>query len=140
MTQEQFDTLKGQNDVIIAKLNAVLKATAPAIFDNPLVGTGEPKPAAPTKAEVTANPARYDGTSFDPIHPNHRVTDPLEVARFESPGKAGLFTQGTLAQWAAVDLAGCWRYITSQYPGIALSSLSAGQKIRLGIPVNPTSI
>lgn len=140
MTDQQFQTLKEQNEIILLKLNAVLKATAPATFDNPLVGTGDPKPAAPTKAEVSADPGRWDGTSFDPIHPNHRVTNALQVAQFESPGKAGLFTQGTLAEWAAVDLAGCWRYIQSMYPGITMANLSAGQKIRLGIPVNPTSI
>ena len=129
MTQEQFD-------IIVAKLNAIARAVAPKVIDNLLVGGGEEKPAAPTVADIVANPAKYDGTQWDPINRNHRISSQLVIANFESPSKAGEFVGGTLADWAKIDLIGAWRYITSQYPGMQATNLSPSQKAFLGFPSN----
>lgn len=128
MTTEQFDA-------IMAKLNAIARAVAPKEMSSGLVGTGEVKPVAPTVAEVATNPAKYDGTQWDPINRNHRISSSAVIANFESMDKSGVFVGGTLQDWARVDLNGCWRYINSQFPGIDVNRLSAAQRAFLGLPV-----
>lgn len=126
MTQDQFD-------LIIAKLNAIAKAVAPQMIDNPLVGSGEVKPSAPTREQVAANPAAYENTQYDPVTPTHRISSSLVIARFESMHKAGEFPGGTLFEWAKIDPAAVQKYVSAQYPGINFGRMSASQRALIGL-------
>lgn len=127
MTQEQFQ------ETVLAQLNAIKKAVAPLTITNPLVGTGEEKPVAPTVAEVAANPAKYDGTQWDPIKRDFRISSTAVIANFETMSKAGEFPGGTLQDWARVDLPAVWRFLNKEYPGIDVNRLSASQRAFLGL-------
>lgn len=124
---------QAQFDAIMAKLNAIAKAVAPLTITNPLVGTGETKPAAPTKAEVAANPAHYTGTQWDPVPADFRISSTAVIANFETTSLAGEFPGGTLSEWARIDFPAVWRYISSQYPGIDVNKLSTTQRKVLGL-------
>lgn len=121
MTQEQYD-------VILAKLNAIAKAVAPKVIDNPLVGTGETKPAAPSVPEVAADPGKYDGTDWDPINRTKRIDNSATIANFETMSFAGEFVGGTLADWARKDRVAMMRYVESQWPGFRWDNLSPSQR------------
>lgn len=126
MTQEQFE-------ILVAKLNAIQKAVAPNVIDNPLVGTGEPKPIAPSVAQVAADPGFYSGSLWDPIDRKKHVNNTLVISRFESMDKAGDFVGGTLADWARKDLPAFKRYIENDWPGFRWDRLSESQRAFLGI-------
>lgn len=127
MTQEQFQ------EVVLAKLNAIAKAVAPLTITSPLVGTGEEKPIAPSVAEIAANPAKYDGTQWDPIKRDLRISNTVVITNFETMSKAGEFPGGTLQDWARVDFPAAWKFLNSQYPGIDVNRLSASQRAFLGL-------
>lgn len=126
MTQDQFDA-------VMAKLNAIAKAVAPAAITNPLVGSGGTNPVAPTTAEIAANPAKYDGTQWDPIKRDFRISSSAVIANYESMSKAGEFPGGTLQEWARVDFQGCWKFLQSQYPGLDANKLSTSQRAFIGL-------
>jgi len=121
-------------ELVIAKLNAIAKAVAPREGNMGLVGTDKPPVVTvPLPHEIVANPAKYDGTSYDPIKRDFRMENTVVISRFESMHKAGEFAGGTLQDWARVDFAGCWRFLQSQYPGLDVNKLSASQRAFLGL-------
>lgn len=127
MTQEQFE-------IITAKLNAIAKAVAPREGTVDWVGSGAPPIATvPLPHEIVANPAKYDGTPYDPIKRDFRMENTVVISRFESMSKSGEFAGGTLQDWARVDREGCWRFLQSQYPGLDANKLSVSQRAFIGL-------
>ena len=128
MTQEQFQ------EAVMAKLNAIAKAVAPREGTVGWVGSDTPPAVvSPTPAEIIANPAKYDGTQWDPIKRDFRISSTAVIANFETMSKAGEFPGGTLQEWARVDFPAVWRFINSQFPGIDVNRLSASQRAFLGL-------
>lgn len=130
MTTEEFQ------QTVLAQLSSIKKAVAgliPPEMTNPLVGTGETKPAAPTVADIVANPAHYTGTQWDPVPADFRISSTAVIANFETMSKSGEFPGGTLSEWARIDFPAVWRYIYSQYPGIDVNKLSTTQRKVIGL-------
>lgn len=127
MTQEQYD-------VLLTKVNAILKAVAPRTGEMGLVGKQEPPAVtSPLPEMVIANPAKYENTQWDPIKKDFRISSSSVIANFETPSKAGDFVGGTLQDWARIDFPGCWRFIQHHHPGLDVSRLSASQRSFLGL-------
>lgn len=118
----------------MAKLNAIAKAVAPREGSMGLVGTGEqPAVVSPYPHEIAADPAKYDGTQWDPIKRDFRMSNSVVISRFESMNKSGDFAGGTLQDWARVDFPACWRFLQNQYPGLDVNRLSNSQRAFLGL-------
>lgn len=134
MTQDQFEAVMAKLDAVKEKLNAIAKAVAPREGNMGLVGTGEPPAVTvPFPHEIVANPAKYDGTPYDPIKRDFRMENTVVISRFESMSKSGEFAGGTLQDWARTDFEGCWRFLQSQYPGLDVNRLSVSQRAFLGL-------
>ena len=134
-TEQMLAQIINEQAIIIAKLNAIAKAVAPRqdTGGGGFVGDGVERPAAPTKADVAADPGKYSETDIDPINRTTRVSNTMVITAFESMDKAGDFVGGTLADWARKDFPGFKRYIESQWPGFRWDRLRASQRAFLGI-------
>lgn len=115
--------------VILTKVNAIAKAVAPREGNNGLVDTGEQQPDAPNKLQIGANPGKWDGTRWDPIPRDKRISNQAIIANFESLHRAGEFVTGTLADWYKKDPQALLRYLKSEYEGVfEMANLSDGQR------------
>lgn len=132
-TEEMLREILTLQQTLLVKINAVLKAVAPREGSMGLVGEETNLPKAPTRAEIAADPGKYDGTPYDPIDRTHRVSSQLVIANFESPEKAGEFAGGTLRDWALIDFPAVWRYLIKQYPGLDVNRFSPSQRTYLGL-------
>lgn len=120
-----------------AGLGLVIKATAPAQWDNFLVATGQSATLAPTAAQVAQNPGLYYGTRYDSLAGS--VTQPV-VEIFLPPtedaegNKTYKFTGGTLYDWAKADLESFLVYYATRYRvSLNMLALSPEQRAKMGL-------
>lgn len=132
MTDQQFNA-------IMSTINALAKNTIPpANWESFLVGSGQQQQAAPTTAEVAAEPGKYYGTRYDLLDAPAPVTQVIELfsppAEDSEGNKNRKFVSGTLYQWAKADLPGFMAYFHQRY-GVPLliDKLHPDQRRMIGL-------
>ena len=97
------------------------------------IGAVENAPKAPTKAEVAANPGKYDGTSFDPV--TQVVSSWGVVPVFSTLADPWSISVSDFASWFRQDPAGAMLWMQSLQGGnrLILANCTTNQLRKLGL-------